>query len=340
MSGRVRLEIAAPGVLASIQDLGRHGFRRFGVPTSGALEPAWLRIANALAGSREDSAGIEFFLTGPVLRALEGEARLGLAGDFVAELERGGVRRRVGSWRSATLRSGDVLRIGPPRPAKVGYVAVRGLEVDGVLGSASTYLRGGFGGITGRPLRRGDVLEASSAPDGPALGLPPVPRRATGPIRAVPGPQDDHFDARAIAAFFEGEYVVTNWSDRMGTRLDGPRLAHRSPASAEIVSDAIVPGAIQVPGNGLPIVLLADGQTIGGYPKIATVASADLPRLAVLPPGSKVRFRRATVEEAEALARAREAEVRALLGSIRPLLFEALVAGRAGEAPARPGGRT
>lgn len=322
MSAPARVEVVSPGMLASIQDLGRPGFRRFGVPTSGAIEPAWLRIANALAGAHEDAPAVEFFLAGPVLRGLEGEARLGLAGELVAELERGGARRLLASWRSVTLRAGDVLRLGAPRPARVGYVAIRGLAVEPVLGSASTYARGGFGG---RTLRRGDVLEAAARAPAPAgeRVLPRPPPRAPLPIRAVPGPQDDHFDAPALDALFAEEWIVTNASDRMGTRLEGPRLAHRSLARAEIVSDAIVPGAIQVPGNGLPIVLLADGQTIGGYPKIATVASADLPRLAAMAPGARVRFARATVEEAEAAARAREAEVRGLLASIRPLPFDA-----------------
>lgn len=322
MSAPASLEIVSPGVLASLQDLGRHGHRRIGVPRSGALEPSWLRIANVLAGAAEDACAIEFFLLGPALRAAGGELRLGLAGDLDAAVERGGTREPVGSWRSVTLAPGDVLHVGPSRPGRVGYVAARGLVVPAFLGSASTFVRGGargFGGLRGRPLRRGDVLEVASAASGRERALAAPPPRADGPIRAVPGPQDDHFTEAALAALFGAEYLVTNASDRMGMRLDGPVLSHRTPAAAEIVSDAIVPGAIQVPGNGLPIVLLADCQTIGGYPKIATVASADLPRVASLPPGARVRFGRASVEEAEAAARAREAEVRALLSSIRPL---------------------
>lgn len=318
MTARVHLEIASPGVLATVQDLGRSRARRFGVPASGALEPAWLRIANALAGEREDAPAVEFFLAELALRALDGDVRLALAGDLAAEVERGERREALGSWRSVTLHRGDVLRVGPPRPARVGYVAVRGLVVEEVLGSASTCLRGAFGGIAGRPLRRGDVLEARAGPSDVERALPGPPRRSAGPIRAVPGPQDDRFAPAALDRLFASPYVVTSASDRMGTRLDGPPLAHRSAASAEIVSDAIVPGAIQVPGDGLPIVLLADCQTIGGYPKIATVASADLPRLAALAPGARVRFARASVEEAEALARDREREVRSVVANIRP----------------------
>jgi 5-oxoprolinase (ATP-hydrolysing) subunit C len=316
---RATLEILSPGALSSIQDLGRHGFRRFGVPRSGALDPAALRIANALAGADDGAPAIELFLLGPTLRVAAGELRVGLAGDFAAEVERGGIARAVGSWRSVTLGPGDVLRIGPVRTGKVGYVAVPELGIDRVLASASTYLRGGFGGLGGRTLHAGDVLVAAIRPGGSDVALAAAPPRRTSPIRAVPGPQDDHFAADVVERFFGGEYEVTHASDRMGMRLEGPRLLHRDAASAEIVSDATVPGAIQVPGNGLPIVLLADGQTTGGYPKIATVASADLPRLATLPPGARVRFMRASVEEAEALAREAEAELQAILAAIRPL---------------------
>jgi allophanate hydrolase len=319
MTDAAAVEVVSPGVLASLQDLGRHGYRRYGVPRSGALEPAWLRIANALAGAPGGAAAIEAFLLGPTLRANGGPVRIGLAGDVSAELERGGERRPIGSWRSVTLRPGDTLRVGPSRPARAAYVAVAGLEVEAVLGSASAFLRGGFAGLAGRPLRAGDVLRAAPPPAGPERALPQPPARPSGPFRAVPGPQDDRFAGDALANLLGEEWKVTNASDRMGARLDGPRLAHRTPSASEIVSDAIVPGAIQVPGSGQPIVLLADCQTIGGYAKIATVASADLPRLAVLPPGARLRFARATVEEAEAAARAREAEVRALLASIRPL---------------------
>jgi 5-oxoprolinase (ATP-hydrolysing) subunit C len=313
------LEVVSSGPLSSVQDLGRHGFRRYGVPTSGALDPALLRVANALAGAPEESPGLEFHVVGPALRAAEGAVRLGLAGDVAAQLERGERRRALGSWRSVTLEPGDVLRVGPVREGRVGYIAIPGLEADRLLASASTYLRGGFGGLGGRPLRAGTVMVVSASPGGRERALPVPPLRAALPFRAVPGPQDDHFTEQAVATLFGSEYLVTPASDRMGMRLEGPRLAHRTGADAEIVSDAVLPGAIQVPGNGLPIVLLADAQTIGGYPKVATVASADLPRLATLRPGARVRFSRITVAEAEALARARDTEIRMLIASIRAL---------------------
>ena len=151
---------------------------------------------------------------------------------------------------------------------------------------------------------------------GPNLHLPQPPAWNDGPIRAVPGPQADHFDAAALAAFTTTAWRLTADADRMGVRLDGPALQHAG--AREIVSDATVPGSVQVPGNGLPIVLLADAQTAGGYPKIATVVSADLPRVAQLRPGATLHFQFVDVAAAEALARAAEAETRALLASLRP----------------------
>ena len=148
------------------------------------------------------------------------------------------------------------------------------------------------------------------------------PTALTGPIRVVPGPQADYFSEATLAAFFAGSYRVSAEADRMGVRLQGPALVHRSDKGAEIVSDATVPGSIQVPGNGLPIVLLADGQTVGGYPKIGTVASADLGRLATAPVGAELRFEAVTVAQAETLARAHEAEVRAWLAAIELLALD------------------
>lgn len=321
MKAPALLEVVAPGLLTSIQDLGRQGLRRLGVPRSGALDPVALRLANALAGNAGEEAALEFLLLGPTLRAVNGPVRLGLAGEVEAVVEAGAGARRVGSWRSVTLRPGESLRVGPVTGGRVGYLAVAGgLGADLVLGSASTYLRGGFGGAGGSALRKGQTLapRSGSPPQGPELILPRPPP-AGGPIRAVPGPQDDHFTEEALAAFFGGEYVVRHESDRMGMRLEGPRLAHRPEHGAEIVSDATVPGSVQVPGSGQPIVLLADCQTSGGYPKIATVATADLPRIGRLAPGARLCFERVGVAEAEDLARAAEAEVRRLVRSVAPL---------------------
>ena len=345
-----RLEVVSAGPLATLQDLGRPGWRRWGVPKSGALQPDWLRIANRLVNQPDGAAAIEFFVTGPTLKAAAGPLRLGFAGDFAITLERAnGERSAVQPWRSLTLLTGDTVRIGALRTARAGYIAAAGLRLPRVLGSAATYTRAQIGGLHGRALAAGDCLEAGDgsetadrleAADGPAANpapmqaaalraerqLTPPPAPDFSPIRVVPGPQADHFSAAVLAAFFAADYQVSADADRMGLRLQGPALVHRSDApdkGAEIVSDATVPGSIQVPGNGQPIVLLADGQTAGGYPKIGTVASADLPRLALAAIGSTLRFEAVTVAQAEALARQHEAAVQRLLARIGPLRMDA-----------------
>ena len=321
------LEIVAPGAMATIQDLGRSGWRRMGVPRAGALSPALLRIANALVGNPDGAAAIEFFVTGPTLRALDGPVQLGIAGDCPLTLTRAsGERKQQGAWCSVTLQPGDTLQIGAPRAARAGVVAVRGLAVPAVLGSAATYTRAALGGLGGRALLAGDKLalaapppQNTAAPVDRVLPRPPAADRSA--IRVVLGPQADHFDAAAMEAFFATDYRVSADADRMGVRLQGQAVLHNHKGS-EIVSDATVPGSIQVPGSGQPIVLLADGQTAGGYPKIATVISADLPRLALAPVGAAIRFAAVTVVQAEDTARMHETNLRRLLATIHVLTLD------------------
>ena len=316
MSAHAVLEVVSPGALATLQDLGRSGWRRLGVPRCGALDPALLRIANVLAGNEEGAVAIEFFVAGPTLKAVNEALQLGFAGDCLLTLVRvDGGRSTMQSWRSLTLMPGDSVRVGAPRSARAAYVAVAGLQVAPVLGSASTYTRAQLGGHGGRALCAGDklnVLSAAVKEGAPALQRllrqPPLVSRAA--IRVVPGPQADYFDAATLQAFFATPYQVSAEADRMGVRLLGPALRHRADKGSDIVSDATVPGAIQVPGNGQPIVLLADGQTAGGYPKIGTVISADLPRLALAPIHSVLHFEAVTVAQAEAIARTHEATLR------------------------------
>lgn len=328
------LQVVAPGALATVQDLGRPGWRRIGMPRAGALDPGLLRIANLLVGNAEAAPAIEFFVTGPTLKAGDQPLQLGLAGDFAATLQRAnGEQTALPSWRSVTLQPGDALRVGQLRSQRVGCVAVAGLVVAPVLGSASTYVRAALGGHAGRALAAGDTLSAAVRPlqsgartaervlrDPPGTAPGTAADMLRSPIRVVPGPQDDFFSAQTLASFFSSTYWVSAEADRMGLRLQGTALAHRSDKGAEIVSDATVPGSIQVPGNGLPIVLLADGQTVGGYPKIGTVASADLARLATAAVGAALRFQAVTVAEAEALALAHEAGLRRMLRAIGPLV--------------------
>lgn len=344
-----QLMVLFPGAVASIQDPGRFGYRRIGVPQSGVMHPDLMWIANALAGNHKDTAVIEFFLSGPTFRLEEGTVRLALAGDFSMELTRGKAKRTLRSWRSVTLEAGDTLQVGPVVSGTVGYVAISGgLNLTPVMGSCATYLRGGFGGVDGKRLTPNSILEVvqdtpevvRDAPEvvresselKPDCQLPQPPKFTTlgltqetseqnipVTIRVIPGPQDDYFTDAAWHDFLTGSYSVSKESDRMGSRLEGPLLTHHPDKNPEIISDGIVPGAIQVPGNGAPIVLLADGPTVGGYPKIATIISVDLPKLAIMPPGGKIRFEVVTAEEAEALLRTHRREMTALIKTIEPL---------------------
>ncbi len=193
-----------------------------------------------------------------------------------------------------------------------------GVLVEPVLGSRSTYVRGGFGGLNGRGLRAEDRLPVAPASDRPNMRLHPPPDDPAAPIRTVLGPQDDHFTGEGIETFLQTQWRVTANADRMGFRLEGGRIAHK--ASADIVSDGAAPGSIQVPGSGEPIVLLADGQSVGGYTKIATIISCDLSRFARRRPGEAVRFALVTQGEAEDLARRHDRVLRDVIASTTPAL--------------------
>jgi allophanate hydrolase len=318
MSVPTELEILAPGAFASIQDDGRRGFRRIGVPWAGVLDRRLMRIANALAGRAGNAPVIECFDGGLHVAARGGAVRLAVAGDAELEIEGADGRRPLAPWRSLTLADGESLRIRRMGSGRIAMVAVAGLEPPAVMGSASTYARAGLGGSDGRALAAGTRLALGEAGAGSGERVLPRPPEAdASPIRIVPGPQADHFIGTALAALLGGDYRVTAEADRMGIRLEGAPLQHAG--AAEIVSDATVPGSIQVPGSGQPIVLLADAQTAGGYPKIATVIGADLGRLAALRPGQRLRFAAVSAAEGARIAHAAEAATRALVAAIRPL---------------------
>ena len=318
MSTQTELEIVSPGAFASLQDSGRHGFRRIGVPWAGVLDRRLMRIANALANRDEDAPVIECFDGGLHLVAHGGAVKLAVAGDAVVEIDGPDGRRQLAPWRSVTIAEGEALRVRKMGSGRIAMVAVAGLNARQVMGSASTYVRAGLGGVDGRALAAGTRLALNDADAwGSDHVLTQPPAADERPIRLVPGPQADHFSAAALEALVGGDYRVTAEADRMGIRLEGAKLEHVG--AAEIVSDATVPGSIQVPGAGQPIVLLADAQTAGGYPKIATVITADLGRLAALRPGQTLRFATVTAAEGAQIARAAEAETRALIAAIRPL---------------------
>lgn len=319
MSGMI--EIVRAGLFDTVQDLGRIGFQELGIPVAGALDPIGLRLANALAGNQGNCAALEIGVVGPELRIRCESARLALVGNVEASLlDADGVSASsIDSNRSYCLTRGQGLRIGQVHGASTAYLAVEGgIEVPSFLGSSATYVRAALGGLDGRRLMAGDRLalgrEAASA--GAERQLAAAFDYGEGPIRVVLGPQHDYFSDAGIASFLGGTYVVTKEADRMGIRFDGPRIEHAK--GWDIISDGIAHGAIQVPGAGLPIVLLADRQTLGGYPKIACVISADLPRLGRMLPGEQVRFAAIDVAAAEQLRRALEGRIAAAIAAIVP----------------------
>jgi antagonist of KipI len=322
----VSIEVLAPGLLTTVQAFGREGFRHLGVGFGGALDPDAHAIANMLVGNAASAATLEIALAGPALR-FEQATRIALCGAaFDADID----GEPLPGWCSATLPAGSVLRIGGCRTGARAWLAVSGgIRVPAVLGSASTDLRGGFGGVGGRALRIGDRLPvepftetvecvriASWWIDPHALD----PDRSL-PIRVLPG--SDATDPGG--GLFEHAWTIAPASDRQGLRLTGAALAVRD--AREYMSEPIIPGTVQLPPGGEPIVLLADAQTHGGYPRIGHVIRADRGRLAQLRAGDKVRF--APSAPAEALAAVRE--------RTHTLARIALaIAGRTGVAPLRP----
>lgn len=298
------MRVRSAGPLPTVQDLGRRAWQHMGVPVSGAMDALALRLANLAVGNPEDAAGIEATLGGLEVEFLS-RARFAVAGPSPWARLNGAT---VPTWECREARAGDVLRLEVAAAGARDYLAVAGgIAVPPVLGSRSTYLRGGFGGLEGRPLRAGDVLPVGSEAGEPRGPVPPALRpayAADAPLRVVLGPQAEAFSEEALATFQEGTFRVTPRADRMGCQLDGPRLAHRG--GADIVSEGIAEGSVQVPGDGRPIVLLADRPTTGGYAKIATVASIDLPRAAQLLPGREVRFAAVSLWEARELLLWRE----------------------------------
>ncbi len=297
------LRVVRPGLLTTVQDLGRCGFRSAGVPSGGAMDPFALRVANLLVGNPEGAACLEITLAGPELE-FGAQTRVALAG---AEFD------GAPSWRPLTVAAGGRLSLGACRQGCRAYLAVAGgIDVPEVLGSRSTYLRGEFGGFAGRALREGDLLPLGEA--GRPPGRPPsaqwrvstsvLPAYSPEPqLRVIRGAQAPEFGGE----LWSSEFALTTQADRMGLRLAGPALERRR--GAELLSSAVAPGTVQVPPDGQPILLMADAQTIGGYPQAAHLAGCDLPVAAQLRPGDRVRFREISLAEARALAAARERDL-------------------------------
>lgn len=304
------------GLFSTLQDEGRFGYARFGISPAGAMDAVALRLATALVGGPAGMAAVECTLNGPTFTVEADLCRLAFAGAETRVTLNG---TPIPTHRAFDAARGDRVAVGPCAEGLRGYLAVGGgFAVPPVLGSRSTHSRSALGGLEGRALRAGDRLPlAAPCTDGPCLELPPAHRpRWGGTARVLLGPQDDFFTAEGIAAFLSFAYTVSDRADRMGCQLDGPAVAHRN--GFNIVSDGIVNGSIQVPGHGRPVVLLADRQTTGGYPKIATVIGPDLPVLAQARPGSALRFAAVSADEAERIAAEDHRRLAAMLAAIAP----------------------
>lgn len=316
------LYVLEPGMLSTAQDEGRQGFLGSGFTSSGAMDKRAYRKGNALLGNPRGAASIEFCLLGPTFRFTH-DTYFALTGaDFDAHLDGVAVPKN----QVVMVRRGQQLSTGRAKQGMYGYLSVvGGIDEPVAMGSRSTNLKCGVGGHEGRALVRGDVLWAASQMPGYKPGLKPsgltsgalsCDEEGSGQqsdeefyqfgepfvvLRVVLGPQDDLFTADGIGAFLGSEYEMTTQSDRMGARLEGPEIQTKN--GSDIVSDGIALGAVQVPNHGKPIIMLADRQTTGGYAKIATVASVDIPKLVQCQPGTKIRFEKIDVDEAQRLYR-------------------------------------
>lgn len=290
------IEVLKAPPFATVQDLGWRAGRAWGLPTGGAMDPLLLRAANLAVGNAPGAAALEWAL-GPGALRFEREALICALLDVELRVD-GGVAAAI-----APVPAGGTVEIMPRGADRFVYVAIRGgVAVPEVLGSRSTYLPGGFGGHEGRRLRSGDRLPLGDPPGGGRAAVVPPPAEADPAsdvtLRITRGPQWELFDSAAREAFLASRFTVARASDRMGYRLDGPAIAPREPAT--LPSEAACPGAVQIPDGGEPIVLMPDGPTVGGYPKIAVVIEADLRLLAQCPPGRGVRFREVSLEAARA----------------------------------------
>lgn len=294
------IKIIDPGFICTVQDLGRSAYQRYGMPLSGAMDAYALAAANILVDNQANTAALEFNAVGPTFETQT---------DCLIAVTGHGIRlwieeKEFPTWMSIFIRRGRRIRIEKTHEGTWGYAAFAGgIAVKPVMGSTATYLRAGIGGFEGRTLQDGDILPLG-IPDislTTAAGREFLPKKrpdytSSPTLRVILGPQDDFFSPDGLQAFLASEYCLTDQSDRMGYRLEGTRIAHRT--GADIISDGVVTGAVQVPANGQPIIMMADHQTTGGYAKIATVIRADLPLLAQSPPGTKLRFCRVSPQTA------------------------------------------
>lgn len=311
----IAFRVLDPGPMTTVQDLGRVGFQALGIPISGALDLFSAKVANWLVGNPAGAGVLEATFMGPKLEVL---------GEFLVAVTGADVTIRVNGreelpWSAFRVQPGDELWIKQATRGLRAYIAVTGgIDVPLVMGSRSTYVPARLGGFQGRPLAKGDLIQRCQ---GDAFRRPRVLPAELRPVwtqevivRAVPGPQDDHFD-EGMKVFFSSVYQVTPQADRMGYRLEGPPVVRKPQAPASIISEPTMPGAVQIPPDGKPIVLMVE-QTVGGYSKIATVITPDISFIAQARPKDRIRFLRIDLPEAHTIYRQHQyrlEEIRSLL---------------------------
>lgn len=289
------------GILTTVQDAGRFGYQQYGVTPAGPMDQKAFYLGNILVGNAKEESALEITFQGPRLRFEADNIIAVTGGDLSPQIN----NQVISMCQAIRVKSGDVLSFGGMKNGCRGYIAFAGgLDIPVVMGSKATLLRNNLGGMEGRKLQKGDKIGFSA----PKTELPDMDRRKT-PVekydsreivlRVVPGPQDDCFSREGIQKFYWNSAVISNEFDRMGCRLECDPIPHVG--DGNIISDGIAFGSIQVPTNGKPIIMLADRQTTGGYTKIGTVASVDLPKLVQAMPGCKVRFVCISVELAQLL---------------------------------------
>ena len=307
-----RLIVASIGPASSVQDGGRFGAQRYGLTVSGAMDRLALAAANTLVGNAPFAAAVEIGPFGATFTARDGAVRVAISG---APRNADVAGKSVAMDTSVTLKDGETLTLGFARGGAFTYLAIEGaIKGEEVFGSLAVNARAGLGSPYPRPLQAGDEFAVDAASGAPELRIE-LPKPASGPIRVVLGPQDDEFDDANKALFLGSEWKISATSDRMGYRLEGPAIKHLH--GHNIVSDGTVNGSIQVPGSGAPIALMMDRGTSGGYPKIATVITADIGRLAQTSAGMAFRFKAVSMAEAQDEARKFQQLIRSLPDRLR-----------------------
>ncbi|SFD90582.1 antagonist of KipI [Lentibacillus persicus] len=299
-------QVKKTGLQTTIQDLGRHGLQQYGVVVSGAMDPFALQVANVLVGNPRDEAALEITLAGPKLDVLA-PAVISICGADLSPALNG---KRAPMWKSFHVQAGDRISFGRPLSGARAYLAVAGgYDVPVVMGSKSTYERANLGTV----MHNDKIIYGFNGSVRSGLGLSHkvIPEyEQHHDIRTVAGPETDWFTEAGIESFYYEAHTISPQSNRMGYRLESPVISHKN--GADIWSDAVPLGTIQVPANGQPIILMADRQTTGGYPRIATVISADIPKVAQLTPGSTIQFQPIDVHEAQRLAKEQEKFLRSI----------------------------